>query len=91
VRALERTGRGAEVKPPEPWEELSGDVPHITRAQHEAMKRGQKLPVAPVPALPPADDDIVAPKSCPTSPYRSPSVTETVRTVPARTAAHPYK
>ena len=29
------------AKPPEPWEELLGDVAHITKAQHEAMKRGK--------------------------------------------------
>lgn len=57
--ALDRAGLGAkqavavEVKQ-EPWEELLGDVAHITRAQHEAMKRGELLP-APA-ALPSADD-----------------------------------
>lgn len=57
--ALDRAGLGAqqalavEVKQ-EPWEELLGDVAHITKAQHEAMKRGELLP-APA-ALPPADD-----------------------------------
>lgn len=43
-----------------PWEELLGDVAHITRAQHEAMKRGEYVPApAESPALPPANDDIV--------------------------------
>jgi hypothetical protein len=38
-----------------PWEELLGDVAFVTRAQHEAMKRGEYAP-APQPALPaPAD------------------------------------
>lgn len=48
-------------KPPEPWEEVLGDVAHITRAQHEAMKRGEPVPPAPASprALPPADTDIV--------------------------------
>jgi hypothetical protein len=42
------------AKPPEPWEEVLGDVMQITRAQHEAMNRGEYLPT-PQPALPPAE------------------------------------
>lgn len=62
--ALDRAGMGAkqavevEVKPPAPWEEVLGDVVHITKAQHEAMKRGEYAP-APQPALPTLADDIV--------------------------------
>ncbi|WP_136624795.1 hypothetical protein [Mycobacterium attenuatum] len=63
--ALDRAGlklaTTVEVGPkqPEPWEELLGDVAHVTRAQHEAMKRGQPMPPAPANprALPPADAD----------------------------------
>lgn len=65
--ALDRAGlkppTQVEVGPkaPEPWEELLGDVAHITRAQHEAMKFGEPMPPAPASprALPPADPDIV--------------------------------
>lgn len=65
--ALDRAGlkppTQVEVGPkqPEPWEELLGDVAHVTRAQHEAMKRGEPMPPAPASprALPPADEDIV--------------------------------
>ncbi|BCO43902.1 hypothetical protein MINTM020_47570 [Mycobacterium paraintracellulare] len=65
--ALDRAGlkppTQVEVGPkaPEPWEELLGDVAHITRAQHEAMKRGEYIPAPPTqqPALPPRPDDIV--------------------------------
>lgn len=65
--ALDRAGlkppTQVEVGPkqPEPWEELLGDVAHVTRAQHEAMKRGEPMPPAPASsrALPPADADIV--------------------------------
>ncbi|WP_099039719.1 hypothetical protein [Mycobacterium neglectum] len=62
--ALDRAGMAAktelavEVKQ-EPWEELLGDVAQITKAQHEAMKRGEFAPAqAPQRALP-ASDDIV--------------------------------
>lgn len=42
-------------KAPEPWEELLGDVAHITKAQHDAMKRGEYIPApADPPALSPA-------------------------------------
>lgn len=51
VRDLcDRGGLGAKqalelsAKPPEPWEELLGDVMQITKAQHEAMKRGEFTP-----------------------------------------------
>lgn len=65
--ALDRAGlkppTQVEVGPkqPEPWEELLGDVAHVTRAQHEAMKRGEYVPAPPTPqpALPPRADDIV--------------------------------
>jgi hypothetical protein len=57
---LDRGGLGAKqalelsAKPPEPYEELLGDVMAITKAQHEAMKRGDyQLPDPP--ALPPAE------------------------------------
>lgn len=43
----------------QPWEELLGDVAHVTKAQHEAMKRGEPLPPTPPPALPASADDIV--------------------------------
>jgi hypothetical protein len=45
------------AKPPEPWEEVLGDVMQITKAQHEAMKRGEypSAPAEPPRALPPAD------------------------------------
>ncbi len=56
--ALDRAGLGAkqavEVSvEPAPWEVLLGDVAHITKAQHEALKRGELLP--PPPALPPTE------------------------------------
>lgn len=56
--ALDRAGLGAkqavEVSvEPAPWERLLGDVAHLTKAQHEAMKRGELLP--PPPELPPAE------------------------------------
>lgn len=59
-RVLGRATTTVEVGPkqPEPWEELLGDVAHVTRAQHEAMKRGEYIP-APQPALPPRAEDIV--------------------------------
>lgn len=63
--ALDRAGMGAKhsvelsAKAPEPWEELLGDVAQITRAQYDAVKRGEPVPLAPVPALPPGDTDIV--------------------------------
>ena len=56
--ALDRAGlkppTQVEVGPkqPEPWEQLLGDVAHITRAQHEAMKQGQPLPPSPLPPAP---------------------------------------
>jgi hypothetical protein len=60
--ALDRAGLSAKqslelsAKPPEPWEELLGDVMQITKAQHEAMKRGEYQPATlpDPPALPPA-------------------------------------
>lgn len=62
-RVLGRATTTVEIGPKEqaPWEELLGDVAHITRAQHEAMKRGEPMPPAPANprALPPADADIV--------------------------------
>lgn len=39
-------------KQPEPWEQLLGDVAHVTKAQHEAMKRGEPLPPSPLPPAP---------------------------------------
>lgn len=64
--ALDRAGLSAKTAVEvtvgrEPWEEVMGDVMQITRAQHEAMKRGQSLPadVPPPAALPPADLAIV--------------------------------
>lgn len=71
--ALDRAGLGAKtevaVEVKAPWEELLGDVAQITRAQHEAMKRGEFTP-APVPALPPADvlDAEVVPEPPPSPP-----------------------
>jgi hypothetical protein len=59
--ALDRAG----LKPPAqvelsakepPWMELLGDVAQITRAQHEAMKRGKPFTPAPALATRPADD-----------------------------------
>lgn len=50
--ALDRAGLGAKqalevsVEPP-PYMELLGDVAQITKAQHEALKRGELLPRAP--------------------------------------------
>ncbi|VBA46739.1 hypothetical protein [Mycobacterium pseudokansasii] len=52
-----KTEVAVEVKAP--WEELLGDVAHVTKAQHEAMKRGEPLPPTPPPALPAPDVDIV--------------------------------
>lgn len=59
--ALDRAGlkppTQVEVGPkaPEPWEQLLGDVAHVTKTQHEAMKRGEYIPApADPPALPPA-------------------------------------
>lgn len=62
--ALDRAGLGAkqavEVEVTKaPYEELLSDVLHVTRAQHEAMKRGEPLPPTPPPALPAPADDIV--------------------------------
>lgn len=61
--ALDRAGMGAKtevaVEVKAPWEELLGDVAHVTKAQHEAMKRGEPLPPTPPPALPAPADDIV--------------------------------
>lgn len=56
--ALDRAGLGAkqavEVSvEPAPWEQLLGDVAHLTKRQHEALKRGELLP--PPPELPPAE------------------------------------
>lgn len=48
-----------DVKPPAPWEEVLGDVVHTTKAQYEAMKRGEMLPPTRQPALPAPADDIV--------------------------------
>lgn len=56
--ALDRAGlkppTQVEVGPkqPEPWEQLLGDVAHVTKAQHEAMKRGEPLPPSPLPPAP---------------------------------------
>jgi hypothetical protein len=47
------------ARAPQPWEELLGDVAQITKAQHDAMKRGEPVSFAPVAALDPADDEIV--------------------------------
>ncbi|EHB55708.1 hypothetical protein MycrhDRAFT_2902 [Mycolicibacterium rhodesiae JS60] len=65
--ALDRAGLGAkqavEVEVTKaPYEELLSDVLHVTRAQHEAMKRGEPMPPAPASprALPPADDIVDA-------------------------------
>lgn len=58
--ALDRAGLGAkhavevEVKPPAPWEALLGDVAHMTKAEHDAIHHPDRL--APVRALPPADE-----------------------------------
>lgn len=61
--ALDRAGMGAKtevaVEVKAPWEEVLGDVAHVTKAQHEAMKRGEPLPPTPPPALPAPDVDIV--------------------------------
>lgn len=56
--ALDRAGlkppTQVEVGPnqPEPWEQLLGDVAHVTKAQHEAMKRGEPPPPSPLPPAP---------------------------------------
>ncbi|MEX3646535.1 hypothetical protein [Mycolicibacterium porcinum] len=60
--ALDRAGLSAKTALEvtvgrDPWEEVLGDVMQITRAQHEAMKRGEPLP--PPAALPPADLEVV--------------------------------
>lgn len=61
--ALDRAGLMAKteiaVEVKAPWEELLGDVAQITKAQHEAMKRGEYQPATlPDPAaLPPARED----------------------------------
>lgn len=60
--ALDRAGLSAKTAVEltvgrDPWEEVMGDVMQISRAQHEAMKRGEPLP--PPAALPPADMTIV--------------------------------
>lgn len=53
------------AQPPEPWKELLGDVMAITKALHEAWKRGEYQPAtpAPLPAPPalaaPVDDDVL--------------------------------
>lgn len=61
--ALDRAGMGAKtevaVEVKAPWEELLGDVAHVTKAQHEAMKRGEPLPPTRPTALPAPDVDIV--------------------------------
>jgi hypothetical protein len=64
--ALDRAGLGAkqavEVEVTKaPYEELLGDVFHVTRAQHEAMKHGEPLSPAPPRALhsPPDSDSAV--------------------------------
>ena len=62
--ALDRAGLGAKAEVSVevlPWQELLGDVVQITKAQHEAMKRGEAFAPAPAEplALPPADADIV--------------------------------
>ncbi|UOW92882.1 hypothetical protein SEA_LEOPARD_4 [Mycobacterium phage Leopard] len=44
----------------QPWEELLGDVAHVTRAQHEAMKRGEPILDAEVVEAP---EDTVAAKA----------------------------
>jgi hypothetical protein len=59
--ALDRAGLGAKHAfelsaanaEPAPWEQLMGDVAQLSRAQHEALKRGELLP--PPPALPPTE------------------------------------
>jgi hypothetical protein len=68
--ALDRAGLMAKtevsVEVKQPWEELLGDVMQITKAQHEALKRGEWPPAAPhpaptePPALPPAEDYVDA-------------------------------
>lgn len=57
--ALDRAGLGAkqavEVEvTTAPWEQLLGDVAHMTKAEHDAIHHPYQL--APVRALPPADD-----------------------------------
>ncbi|MGE0218418.1 hypothetical protein [Mycolicibacterium sp.] len=63
--ALDRSGvtgkQAVEVEVKAPWEELLGDVMQITKAQHDAMMRGEYQPATPEPpgppALPPAPED----------------------------------
>jgi len=77
---LDRGGLGAKeavelsAKPPEPWEELLGDVAQITKAQHEALKRGEAFTPAPAPqpALPPAHEDLVDAEVVPDAPESPP-------------------
>jgi hypothetical protein len=86
------------AKPPEPWEELLGDVMAITKAQHEAWKRGEYQPATPAP-LPdppalaaPVDDDVldaevveppVSPPSADEDDADAPSVPEWAEPPPA--------
>jgi hypothetical protein len=90
------------AKPPEPWEELLGDVMAITKAQHEAWKRGEYQPATPAP-LPdppalaaPVDDDVldaevvepsVSPPSADEDDADAPSVPELGRTATGK----PYR
>lgn len=57
--ALDRAGLMAKtevaVEVKAPWEELLGDVMQITKAQHEAMKRGEPYTPAPPRELPPGE------------------------------------
>lgn len=74
--ALDRAGLMAKtevaVEVKAPWEELLGDVAHITKAQHEAMKRGEPLPPTPPAALPPPVEDIVDAEVVPDDPVPQP-------------------
>jgi hypothetical protein len=56
------------AKPPEPWEELMGDVLQITKAQHDAIYHPERT--APAPALSPPDvlDAEVVPEAPETQP-----------------------
>lgn len=63
--ALDRAGLGAKQAvgvevTVQPSEEVLGDVAHITKAQHEAMKRGEPYQPAKAPALPPTEDYVDA-------------------------------